>query len=194
MKVLLGTQHTIEWIVLGATLVVGLAVITMATGYGIAADPGVGAGFLPFVAGIGMIAGGALWAVQLVRQPRVVEPLPDADAVAQEPATSAAVAFLASDNEEDAGDANLPDRAGWIRIGIVVGAIAGAATVLPTLGYTLSMALMLFVVLVFVGNRKPLVAVGVAVATTLATRLVFDAWLGTALPSSSIGILAGWGL
>ncbi|MCZ4518120.1 tripartite tricarboxylate transporter TctB family protein [Rhodococcus ruber] len=189
MKVLLGTQHTIEWIVLGATLVVGLATVTMATGYGISADPGVGAGFLPLVGGLGMIAGGAMWAIQLVRADRTSAPEPEL-----EPATSAAVAFLSSDNEEDSDEAELPDRAGWIRIGVVVTSIAGAALVLPTLGYTLSMALMLAVVLTFVGKRTPVVAVGVAVATTLATRLVFDVWLGTALPASSIPFLADWGL
>ncbi|MDV8025226.1 tripartite tricarboxylate transporter TctB family protein [Rhodococcus sp. IEGM 1330] len=191
MKTLLGTQHTIEWIVLGATLVVGLATVTMATGYGIAADPGVGAGFLPLVGGLGMILGGAMWAIQLVRAPRTTAIEPE---LQLEPATSAAVAFLSSDNEEDADETELPDRAGWIRIGVVVAAIAGAALVLPTLGYTLSMALMLAVVLTFVGKRTPLVAIGVAVATTLATRLVFDVWLGTALPASSISFLADWGL
>ena len=78
----------------------------------------------------------------------------------------------------------------WCGSGSSLAAVLGAAIVLPILGYTLSMTLMLAVVLFFVSKRPWWLALVVGVGAALASRLVFEVWLGTALPVSSIGFLA----
>jgi nicotinamide riboside transporter PnuC len=69
-----------------------------------------------------------------------------------------------------------------------------AALVLQLLGYTVVMTLMLGAILFFVSKRKLWMAALVAVGAALASRLVFEVWLGTALPTASIDFLAGLGL
>ena len=56
------------------------------------------------------------------------------------------------------------------------------------------MTLMLGTILFFVSKRKLWMAALVAVGSALASRLVFEVWLGTALPTASIDFLAGLGL
>ena len=79
-------------------------------------------------------------------------------------------------------------------MGIISGAILLAALLLPLLGYTIVMTLMLGTILFFVSKRKLWMAVLVAVGAALASRLVFEVWLGTALPTASIEFLSGLGL
>ncbi len=75
------------------------------------------------------------------------------------------------------------------------GSILLAALLLPLLGYTVVMTLQLGTILYFVSKRKLWIAVLVAVGAALASRLVFEVWLGTALPTASlIDFLAGLGL
>jgi len=62
------------------------------------------------------------------------------------------------------------------------------------LGYTIVMTLMLGGILFLVSKRRLWMAALVAVAAALASRLVFEVWLGTALPTASIDFLAGLGL
>jgi hypothetical protein len=53
---------------------------------------------------------------------------------------------------------------------------------------------MLGTILHFVSKRKLWLAAVVAVGAALASRLVFEVWLGTALPTASVDFLAGMGL
>lgn len=79
-------------------------------------------------------------------------------------------------------------------MGIIVGSILLAALLLPFLGYTVVMTLQLGTILYFVSKRKLWISVAVAIGAALASRLVFEVWLGTALPTASIEFLAGLGL
>jgi hypothetical protein len=107
---------------------------------------------------------------------------------------SALVSLLDDDNSDEPDAPDFPDRKGWARVGIISGAILLAALLLPLLGYTIVMTLMLGTILFFVSKRKLWMAVLVAVGSALASRLVFEVWLGTALPTASIDFLAGLGL
>ena len=53
---------------------------------------------------------------------------------------------------------------------------------------------MLGTILYFVSKRKMWIAVLVALGAALASRLVFEVWLGTALPTGQHRFLAGLGL
>ncbi len=66
-------------------------------------------------------------------------------------------------------DAAFPDRAGWLRVGIIVGAVLVAALALPVIGYTLTMTAMLAVVLFFVSRRPWWLALVLGVAAAVAS-------------------------
>lgn len=196
----LNAPVALEWTVASAALAGGLAMAVVGAGYGLTNTSGVGAGFFPTVAGTLMAVAGVLWIVQLVAARRT-----PATAAAEAAAVlshhteahdgdSALVSLLEDDNSEEADLAEFPDRKGWARVGIISGSILLAALLLPLLGYTVVMTLMLGTILFFVSKRKLWMAALVAVGAALASRLVFEVWLGTALPTASIDFLAGLGL
>ena len=79
-------------------------------------------------------------------------------------------------------------------MGILAGSIAAAALLLPFLGYSLTMIGLLCVILIVLARRRIWLAILVAVAVSLASRLVFEVWLGTSLPHSIIPVLSGLGI
>ncbi|WP_185751209.1 tripartite tricarboxylate transporter TctB family protein [Arthrobacter sp. 31Y] len=188
----------LEWTVAAAAVAGGLTMAVVGAGYGMTNTSGVGAGFFPTVAGSLMALAGVLWAGQLLAARRTIAVVPAGDTQESVPphhdSESALVALLDDDNsdEPDAGD--FPDRQGWIRVGIITASLLGAALLLPLLGYTVVMTLMLGTILFFVSKRKLWLAAVVALGAALASRLVFEVWLGTALPTASIEFLAGLGL
>ena len=161
-----------------AALAVGLAVAVTGVSYGLTGSIGIGPGFFPLVAGLLTAGGGALWLGRLLRA-RVTTAPPDLD-------TSD---VLPEEEHED-----VPDTRGWARIGVVVGALLAAALLLDVVGYTLSVTLMLTAVLTLVSRRRWWVALLAGVVAALASRLVFEQWLGTALPVSSLPLLSHLGL
>lgn len=169
------------------------------SGYGLTNTSGVGAGFFPTVAGTLMALAGVLWALQLVTARRNAVPAPaTGETVESLPpnheSESALVSLLDDDNSDEPDAPDFPDRHGWARVGIISAALLLAALFLPLLGYTVVMTLMLGAILFFVSKRKLWMAALVAVGAALASRLVFEVWLGTALPTASIDFLAGLGL
>lgn len=176
-------RHVLEWSMAGLSLIGGAAIALVGAGYGLSNVTGVGAGFFPTVAGILVAASGALWLVQLALARRS-----NLDPQAELGAVDAPVI----DDGDD--DATFPDRAGWLRVGIIVGAVLVAALVLPVIGYTLTMTAMLAVVLFFVSRRPWWLALILGVAAAVASRLVFEGWMGTALPISTVEFIARLGL
>lgn len=181
----------LEWTVAGAALAGGLTVAAVGFSYGLTYTSGVGAGFFPVVAGTLMAVAGVMWILQLIGARRQVAPDAAAEPAGSE---SALVSLLEDDNSDEADLAEFPDRQGWARVGIIAGSIFLAALLLPFLGYTVVMTLQLGVILYFVSKRKLWISALVAVGAALASRLVFEVWLGTALPTASIDLLAGLGL
>lgn len=181
----------LEWSVAATSLVGGAVIALFGWHYGLTNVTGVGAGFFPLVAGVLIAVAGAMWLIQLTlaRRTRV------ADVPAPATFDDIAERFEADDEiDEDAEEAEFPDRAGWLRVGVIAAAVLGAALLLPILGYTLTMTLMLAVVLLFVSRRPWWLALLVGIGAAVASRLVFEGWLDTALPFSSIGFLARLGL
>lgn len=195
----LNAPVALEWTVASAALAGGLAVAGVGAGYGLTNTSGVGAGFFPTVAGTLMALAGVLWILQLLAARRTTEPAPVAGDVLEtvpphHESSSALVSLLDDDNSDEPDVADLPDRQGWTRVGIITGSILLAALLLPFLGYTVVMTLQLGTILYFVSKRKLWISVTVAIGAALASRLVFEVWLGTALPTASIEFLAGLGL
>jgi hypothetical protein len=172
-----------------AALAGGVVVTSMGLQYGLTNVTGVGAGFFPAVAGALIAVSGVLWMIQLGLARRVGTSV-DANmniSVAQ-PDNEVAV------GEEEADEAEFPDRAGWVRVGIIAVAILAAALALPVIGYTLTMTLMLTAVLFLVSRRPLWLAAVIGVGAAVLSRLVFEGWLGTELPSSAIEFIARLGL
>jgi hypothetical protein len=195
----LNAPVALEWTVASAALAGGLAVAGVGAGYGLTNTSGVGAGFFPTVAGTLMALAGVLWILQLLAARRNEDRTPAAGDVLESvpphhESESALVTLHDDDNSDEPDVADFPDRQGWARVGIIVGSILLAALLLPFLGYTVVMTLQLGTILYFVSKRKLWISVAVAIGAALASRLVFEVWLGTALPTASIEFLAGLGL
>ena len=194
----LNAPVALEWTVASAAVAGGLAIAVVGAGYGLTNTSGVGAGFFPTVAGTLMALAGVLWLAQLAAARKSTVPAPAiGDTLESVPphhdSGSALVSLLDDDNSEEP-EADFPDRQGLARVGLISAAILLAALLLPFLGYTIVMTLMLGSILFLVSKRKLWLAVVVAVGAALASRLVFEVWLGTALPTASIDFLAGLGL
>ncbi|MCU1404062.1 MAG: hypothetical protein JWQ43_365 [Glaciihabitans sp.] len=188
----------LDWAVASAAIVIGVVVSFSGASYGLTAQTGVGAGFFPLVAGILMTLAGALWIGQLtlaLRRARVEAAL-TAELNLQFPqeVAGSAVLSLMEDQGDDEPDAEMPDRAGWVRIATILGSLVAAAVLLPLLGYTIVVTLQLAITLFFVSRRKLWISAAVALGAALGSRVVFEVWLGVVLPTSSLGFLAGLGL
>jgi hypothetical protein len=170
-------ERRLELALAGSATLGGIAVAGVGTTYGITHSTGVGAGFMPLIAGILLLVSGLVWIAQLVvasRQP-------------QHPADPTNLVDLIAEDVGDESDEHaFPQAAGWKRVGILVGAITVAALLLPILGYSLAMVGLLCVILIVLARRRAWLAVLVAIAVSLASRLVFEVWLGTSLPHSII--------
>ncbi len=188
----------LEWSGAAGSLLLGSVIALAGVNYGLTNVTGVGAGFFPVVAGVLIALAGALWLLQLTVARRAgasvsVEGREHAVPIPADATIEDVVHHFETDDELD-DDAAFPDRAGVLRVGIIVAAVLAAAIVLPIIGYTLAMTLMLAAVLHLVSKRPWWLALVVGVGAALASRLVFEVWLGTALPVSSIGFLAELGL
>jgi len=184
---------TLEWSMAYLALAGGAVISLVGASYGLTNVTGVGAGFFPCVAGALVALAGLMWVTQLAVARRTAGATPAVVVDAAAPASLASVhtEFDADDEiDEDGDETDFPDRAGWIRVGIIVASVLVAALLLNLLGYTIAMTLMLATVLFFVSKRPWWLALLVALGSALASRLVFEVWLGTALPTSSIDLLA----
>lgn len=158
----------------------GLAVAVVGSTYGLSNETGVGAGFVPAFAGGATALGGLFWALGLLRH-RQVQAQP-----AHEDLSPLAELLVAEDVDDESEEGTYPDRAGWLRALGLIAVIAVAAVLLPVLGYTVTMLALLTSILHVLSRRRLWIAFLVALAVTLASRLVFEIWLGTALPHSGL--------
>jgi hypothetical protein len=102
---------------------------------------------------------------------------------------------LLEDAEVDETDEHsYPTALGWLRVATLAGSIAVAAILLNVLGYVLTMTGLLATILIVIGRRKAWIAVAVAVAVALLSQLIFEGWLGTNLPHSTLAPFSTWGI
>ena len=172
-------ERRLEWGLATAATLGGVAVALVGSTYGLDNETGVGAGFMPVVAGTFTALGGLFWGLGLMRHGRVET----AEAHEHSPLVELLAAEDAEDESEEGG---FPDRAGWLRALSLIGVIAVAALLLPLLGYTITMLALLTAILHLLSRRRLWIALSVSLAVTLASRLVFETWLGTALPHSGL--------
>ena len=184
------SRTILERTLVGSAAVAAAVALVAGNGYGLTAPTGVGSGVVPAVAGVLLLLGALAWTVELVVAGR---------AAADQPALATVVAHQVTDSEllddelEEEPDP-MPGRRDVGRVVTVLVAIAATAALLPVLGFSVSMVALLLVLLIGVSRRRPVAAVVVAVVATAAARLVFETWLGTALPTSSLPLLSTWGL
>ena len=192
-------ERRLEWAVATLALVGGCAISAMALSYGVSHSTGVGAGFLPLVAGVVLGLAALAWLTQLVMTKPAGGALATAGpgAVPEKPVHEAEdrLEQLLEDAEVDETDEHsYPTAVGWLRVATLAGSIAVAATLLNVLGYVLTMTGLLTTILIAIGRRKAWIAIAVAVAIALLSQLIFEGWLGTNLPHSTLAPFSTWGI
>ena len=192
-------ERRLEWAVATLALVGGCAISTIALSYGVSHSTGVGAGFLPLVAGVVLGLAALAWLTQLVMTRPAGGALATAGpgAVPETPVHQAEDRLdqLLEDAEVDETDEHsYPTALGWLRVATLAGSIAVAAILLNVLGYVLTMTGLLTTILIVIGRRKAWIAVAVAVAVALLSQLIFEGWLGTNLPHSTLAPFSTWGI
>jgi putative tricarboxylic transport membrane protein len=117
-----------------------------------------GPGFLPLWLGIGIVATGVVLTGKALR-----------------PAAAAIAAI------------DWPPRSGWVRICVMLGALAVALLILEPLGFLLTAMLFMAALVFSLGVRSWPTLLGVPIVSALVLHLVFVVWLGVPLP---MGILS----
>ena len=92
-------------------------------------------------------------------------------------------------SHEDLGE-HWPDRTGWRNVAVTIGVLGSSILLFDTLGYVISMALLMLVTLAVLGRHRLPVLLGVSAVTSVGTYLVFSTWLRVPLPR---GVLGLWG-
>lgn len=185
------SRRTIEWALTGAAVLVGVTAVLAGLSYGLTAPTGVGSGLVPAAAGVLLLLGGGAWTVELLRSRSATSTEPDALEAAARAVSSAS--DLSDAVHEDEYEP-VPRPADWARVLTVLAAMTVTAALLPRLGFTVTMICLLLVLLIGVSRRRAVPAVAIAVLATLGARLVFEVWLGTALPTSDLPLLSNLGL
>ena len=146
----------------------GLYVAIEARSLGLWTTLGPGPGLLPLILGIALLGLTAAWIVQTVAARRR--------------------------GADEAADPHVGERLDRpYSLGIVGGLILLAA-LMDLLGFQISMAVFLFVELIWLGRQKWWLAAVVALIGSVGTFVLFDRVLGVALPLSSLPVLSGLGL
>jgi putative tricarboxylic transport membrane protein len=90
--------------------------------------------------------------------------------------------------QDDLGE-SWPDRAGWRNIAVTAGALGLSIVLFDTLGYILSMTLLMLVMLAVLGRHRLPVLLGVSAFTSVGTYLLFSTWLRVPLPRGVLAVL-----
>jgi putative tricarboxylic transport membrane protein len=117
-----------------------------------------GPGFLPFWLSLGVVVLGALLTMQAARE--AVEP---------------------------SSDDLWPERAGWLRIGMVFGGTALALIAMSRLGFLLTSILFVTLLSYGLGYRKLRILLPTAVAMGVSLHILFTLWLRVEMPPGILG-------
>jgi putative tricarboxylic transport membrane protein len=152
---------------------VGVAVESMSLGLWTRLGPG--PGLLPLLLGLMLVGLAAIWAVQSLLATRV--------ATAQDDSAQ-------DDSAHDDGAEPLDPR----YIAVVIGSLIALTALLDLIGFQIAMALFLLLHLRWVGRRGWLLSIGLALAGSVGTFVLFDRVLQVPLPLSALPLLSDWGL
>ena len=82
-----------------------------------------------------------------------------------------------------------PDAAGWRRVALMLGALAVAFVALKTLGFVVTTALFVAVVIFGLGVRSWIMLTAVPLLAAIGLYLVFAVWLSVPLPKGVLDVL-----
>ena len=82
-----------------------------------------------------------------------------------------------------------PNRRGWARVGLMLGAMAVAFLVLTKLGFLVTMTLFIAIVIYGLGVRSWVTLATVPLGTGIALYMVFAVWLRVPLPKGILEFL-----
>jgi putative tricarboxylic transport membrane protein len=145
----------------------GLYVTIEAHSLGLWTDLGPGPGLLPLLLGIALLGLTAAWVVQTI---------------------------VARRRGADEADPHAGERLDGTYVVGIIGGLILLAALMDLLGFQISMALFLFVELMWLGRQRWWLSAAVALVASIGTFVVFDRVLGVALPLSSLPVLSGMGL
>ena len=80
-----------------------------------------------------------------------------------------------------------PNRRGWARVALMLGALAVAFIVLDKVGFIVTMTLFISIVIYGLGTRSWLTLAAVPLGTAVMLYLVFAVWLRVPLPKGILG-------
>ncbi len=139
-------------------LLLGLFMVERAFVYKVFIEKiGTGPGFMPMLTGLGIVLLAVLLLLESRGEPRALR-----------------AGFL-------------PDRAGWRRIGGVVGALTGAIAGMNVLGFRAAIFLFVVVVMSLVGTHRLPVRLAVALCVSIAVHWAFVNKLTVPLPTGVLG-------
>jgi putative tricarboxylic transport membrane protein len=145
----------------------GLYVTIEAHSLGLWTDLGPGPGLLPLLLGIALLGLTAAWVVQTI---------------------------VARRRGADEAAHHAGERLDGTYVVGIIGGLILLAALMDLLGFQISMALFLFVELMWLGRQRWWLSAAVALVASIGTFVVFDRVLGVALPLSSLPVLSGMGL
>jgi putative tricarboxylic transport membrane protein len=96
--------------------------------------------------------------------------------------------ILETNRRADEPATNLPDRAGAIRVVLVLAAIIAYGASALWLGFVLVTAAFVLIVLLLIERRPLLPSLFTAAVSAVLIQAIFVSWLGIALPKSALGI------
>lgn len=176
----------------GALAVLGGAMAGGSVSYGIFAEAGrIGPGFMPFVAGLALVAFSVWTCVEVIarargaRQPEAASARTTGDGAAGDGGASG------QGGERQPSAAGAQPRRTERKVVLVVLLTAGAAVLAPVTGFLAAFGLLILVLLAAV-EREPLwLAATVSVVAVTVSWLVFVRLLGIPLPGGVLGLLGG---
>jgi putative tricarboxylic transport membrane protein len=148
-----------------ALIALGIGVAVESVSLGLRTRLGPGPGLLPLLLGVLLVVLAAIWAVQ-----------------------SLLAARAATAPDDAAEPLDLP------YIAVVITSLIALAGLLDLIGFQIAMALFLLLHLRWIGRRGWLPSIGLAVAGSVGTFVLFDRVLQVPLPLSSLPLLSDWGL
>jgi putative tricarboxylic transport membrane protein len=152
---------------------IGVAVESVSLGFWTRLGPG--PGLLPLLLGVTLVGLAAIWAVQSLLAARAATARDDSARV---------------DSAQDDGAEPLDLR----YIAVVIGSLIALAALLDLIGFQIAMALFLLLHLRWIGRRGWLLSIGLALAGSVGTFVLFDRVLQVPLPLSALPLLSDWGL
>jgi putative tricarboxylic transport membrane protein len=177
-----------EFVGAAVLVLVGLGFAVGGAGYGVFNEEGrIGTGFLPFVSGLLMAVFGLAVAVETWLGARRAAFAADGTD-GREGDDLLALALASDDEHPVAGEVEGQGRS----VALVFALTLGAILLIPFIGFLISFALLLFVLVTWVEREGVARGLAISVAGVVFTYLIFEAFLKVPLPGGYPGLWLGY--